>query len=55
VAALNAVLALNGRNLTTSSRHLWGVGIDPSALVVHARKNPMREVLPRRKMDWGRH
>jgi hypothetical protein len=50
--ALDTVLSLDGRNLTTSSRHLWGIRIDTSALVVHARKHPVSEVLPRRKMYW---
>jgi hypothetical protein len=48
--ALDTVLSLDGGDPTTSSCHLWGIRIDTPALVVHASKDPVCEVLPRRKM-----
>jgi hypothetical protein len=53
VAALDAMLSLNSRDLGTSRRHLRGIGIDTSTLVVHACKNPVSKVLPWRKVYWS--
>jgi hypothetical protein len=52
VTTLDAVLSLDGRNLRTSSCHLRRIRIDTTTLVVHAGKDAMSEVLPRRKMYW---
>ena len=52
VTALDTMLSLDSHNLTTGSRHLRCIRIDTAAFVVHARKDTVSKVFPRRKMYW---